>query len=75
VDLARVVTPTGKIGVVGFYCTSEPQAAASEAKKGNFTYGKFDQRKGGYTKIILKPGMEVHFRQYAYRIKKLIFTP
>lgn len=112
--LARVLNPTGKLGIVGVYFTGDPHGVNEPARKGNFmlpwgeifhkgiqigmgqcpvkqfnlylrdlilagkakpsfvvshrlplsaapdAYKKFDERAEGFTKIILKPGMEVH---------------
>lgn len=112
--LARLINPTGKLGVVGVYFTGDPHGVNEAARKGDFmlpwgrffnkgiaigmgqtpvkqfnqhlrdliisgkakpgfivshrlplsaapdAYQKFDQRSDGFTKVVLKPGMEVH---------------
>lgn len=112
--LARLINPTGKLGVVGVYFTGDPHGVNEAAMKGDFmlpwgrffnkgiaigmgqtpvkqfnqhlrdliisgkakpgfivshrlplsaapdAYQKFDQRSDGFTKVVLKPGMEVH---------------
>lgn len=112
--LARLINPTGKLGVVGVYFTGDPHGVNEAARKGDFmlpwgrffnkgiaigmgqtpvkqfnqhlrdliisgkakpgfivshrlplsaapdAYKKFDQRSDGFTKVVLKPGMEVH---------------
>jgi len=112
--LARIINPTGKLGIVGAYFTGDPHGVDEAAKKGDFmlpwgrlfdkgiaigmgqtpvkqynlylrdliisgranpslivshrlplsaapdAYKKFDQRSDGFTKVVLKPGMEVH---------------
>ncbi|MEN6465862.1 MAG: glutathione-independent formaldehyde dehydrogenase [Syntrophaceae bacterium] len=112
--LARIINPTGKLGIVGVYFTGDPHGVNEEAKKGDFmlpwgrlfnkgiaigmgqtpvkqfniylrdlimagkakpsfivshrlplsaapdAYRKFDARSDGFTKVVLKPGLEVH---------------
>ena len=112
--LARLVNPTGKVGIIGVYFPNDPHGVNEPAKMGNYllpfgrfwqngiqigtgqapvkrynaylrdliiagkakpsfivshrlplsaapdAYKKFDARADGFTKIILKPQMEVH---------------